>query len=207
MTFAIPLKATLRLITKETVGNKKKIKDIIEKEVFLGELPLAHRAGYVCDQRRRARDCQSAPPFSRRDFRGEHTYQRPAAGFGPDHSVPRFLGRIHRRYPRYDLCPHRQEEEVSGDHAVAGPRLSADKDIIDLFYKKATIELKKRLRQEQAQTRLSTGYLMAEDIIDEETGEVIAEHGSGAHFSARQSAARQEPGGSRRLCIQTKGAG
>ena len=38
MTHAIPLKATLRLITKETVGNKKKIKDIIEKEVFLGEL-------------------------------------------------------------------------------------------------------------------------------------------------------------------------
>jgi len=45
MTFAIPLKATLRLITKETVGNKKKIKDIIEKEVFLGELPLLTELG------------------------------------------------------------------------------------------------------------------------------------------------------------------
>ncbi|MCK4820663.1 DNA-directed RNA polymerase subunit beta, partial [bacterium] len=45
MTYAIPLKATLRLISKETIGNKKKIKDIIEKEVFLGELPLLTELG------------------------------------------------------------------------------------------------------------------------------------------------------------------
>ena len=45
MTYAIPLKATLRLISKETVGNQKKIKDIIEKEVFLGELPLLTELG------------------------------------------------------------------------------------------------------------------------------------------------------------------
>jgi DNA-directed RNA polymerase subunit beta len=40
VTFAAPLKATLRLIVKETVDGRKEIKDIIEQEVYLGEIPL-----------------------------------------------------------------------------------------------------------------------------------------------------------------------
>jgi DNA-directed RNA polymerase subunit beta len=40
VTFAAPLKATLRLIVKEAVDGRKEIKDIIEQEVYLGEIPL-----------------------------------------------------------------------------------------------------------------------------------------------------------------------
>jgi DNA-directed RNA polymerase subunit beta len=40
MTFAAPLKATLRLVMKEEVEGEKKIKAVTEKEVFLGEIPL-----------------------------------------------------------------------------------------------------------------------------------------------------------------------
>jgi len=40
MTFAAPLKATLRLVTKTGEGKEKKAKDILEQDVFLGELPL-----------------------------------------------------------------------------------------------------------------------------------------------------------------------
>ena len=40
MTFAAPLKATLRLVMKEEVEGEKKIKAVTEKEVFLGEVPL-----------------------------------------------------------------------------------------------------------------------------------------------------------------------
>jgi DNA-directed RNA polymerase subunit beta len=40
MTFAAPLKATLRLVMKEDVEGEKKIKAVTEKEVFLGEVPL-----------------------------------------------------------------------------------------------------------------------------------------------------------------------
>jgi DNA-directed RNA polymerase subunit beta len=39
MTFAAPLKAVLRLIIKETVEGTQKVKDILEKELYLGELP------------------------------------------------------------------------------------------------------------------------------------------------------------------------
>ncbi len=40
VTYAAPLKATLRLIVKENVNGRKEIKDIIEQEVYLGEIPL-----------------------------------------------------------------------------------------------------------------------------------------------------------------------
>ncbi len=43
MTFAAPLRATLRLMTKE--GEEKQVKDIIEQDVYLGELPLLTRWG------------------------------------------------------------------------------------------------------------------------------------------------------------------
>ncbi|MGB8658684.1 MAG: DNA-directed RNA polymerase subunit beta [Candidatus Zixiibacteriota bacterium] len=40
MTYAAPLKATLRLVVRESQGKSKTVKDIIEQDVFLGELPL-----------------------------------------------------------------------------------------------------------------------------------------------------------------------
>jgi DNA-directed RNA polymerase beta subunit len=40
MTYAAPLKATLRLIVWEDGGEERRPKDIIEKEVYLGDLPL-----------------------------------------------------------------------------------------------------------------------------------------------------------------------
>ena len=40
MSFAAPLKATLRLVVRESQGKTKTVKDIIEQDVFLGELPL-----------------------------------------------------------------------------------------------------------------------------------------------------------------------
>ncbi|MBA4159311.1 MAG: DNA-directed RNA polymerase subunit beta, partial [Gemmatimonadetes bacterium] len=40
MTYAAPLKATLRLIVWEDTGDERRPKDIIEKEVYLGDLPL-----------------------------------------------------------------------------------------------------------------------------------------------------------------------
>jgi DNA-directed RNA polymerase subunit beta len=45
VTYAAPLKATLRLIVKENVDGRKEIKDIIEQEVYLGEIPLITEKG------------------------------------------------------------------------------------------------------------------------------------------------------------------
>ncbi len=45
MTYAAPLKATLRLVTYEKQGNEQVVKDIISQQVFLGEMPLMTEAG------------------------------------------------------------------------------------------------------------------------------------------------------------------
>ncbi|MGH7546249.1 MAG: DNA-directed RNA polymerase subunit beta, partial [Gemmatimonadota bacterium] len=45
MTYAAPLKAKLRLIIKEEVNGEKRPRDILEKEVYLGELPLLTELG------------------------------------------------------------------------------------------------------------------------------------------------------------------
>ena len=45
MTYAAPLKATLRLIAREQEDKSKEVRDIIEQDVFLGELPLLTRQG------------------------------------------------------------------------------------------------------------------------------------------------------------------
>ncbi len=45
MTYAAPLKATLRLIAKEQDEKSSEVKDIIEQDVFLGELPLITPGG------------------------------------------------------------------------------------------------------------------------------------------------------------------
>jgi len=39
MTYAVPLRATLRLVSKQGEGEEKEVKDIIEQDVYLGELP------------------------------------------------------------------------------------------------------------------------------------------------------------------------
>src|SRR5205814_10477062 len=45
LTFSAPLKATLRLRTREDVDGVRRDKDIIEQEVYLGELPLITDSG------------------------------------------------------------------------------------------------------------------------------------------------------------------
>ncbi len=48
MTYGAPLKATLRLVINEDVGGEKRPRDILEKEVYLGELPLlTHHGTFV----------------------------------------------------------------------------------------------------------------------------------------------------------------
>src|SRR5262245_59523652 len=39
MTYAAPLKARLRLVIRGAEGNKKDVQDIVEQEVYLGEIP------------------------------------------------------------------------------------------------------------------------------------------------------------------------
>jgi DNA-directed RNA polymerase subunit beta len=123
MTYAAPLKATLRLVVWEEVEDEeRRPKDIIEKEVYLGDLPLlttSAPSSSTAPSASSSASCTARPAWSSR----RRAPERLEAVQRPDHPVPRLVGRVHGRYPRRDLRPHRQEEEVPGDRAAARVRL------------------------------------------------------------------------------------
>ena len=123
MTYSAPLKATLQLVIFEDTGDGKRPRNIIEKEVYLGELPLLTELGtFVINGAERV-IVSPAAPVARRGVRGVDAPQRAAPALVADHPVPRLVGRVHRGHPRRDLRPHRQEEEVPGHGAAARVRL------------------------------------------------------------------------------------
>ena len=108
MTYAAPLKAKLRLIVWETLEDaEKRPGDIIEKEVYLGDLPLLTKLGtfiingaerVVVSQLHRFTGCR---------VRAEHSPERLEAAQCEDHPVQGVLGRVHDRHQRHLLRPHR----------------------------------------------------------------------------------------------------
>ena len=124
MTYAAPLKATLRLIVwEELEDSERRPRDIIEKEVYLGDLPLLTELGtFIINGAERVVVSQ-LPPVPWRRVRGECSSQRNPALQRPHHSVPGLLGRVHARYQRHLLRPYRQEEEIPRDGAASGLRV------------------------------------------------------------------------------------
>ena len=123
MTYSAPLKATLQLVINEDVNGVKRPRNIIEKEVYLGELPLLTPLGtfvingaerVIVSQLHRSPGVvfeESTHPNGQRlissriiPFRG---------------SWVEFTVDIHD----VDLRPHRQEEEVPRHRAAARVRL------------------------------------------------------------------------------------
>ena len=177
MTYAIPLKATLRLVTKETVGNKKKIKDIIEKEVFLGELPLLTDLGtFVINGAERVVVSQlhRSPGVIFEETTHTNGQRLFSARIIPFRgSWVEFTVDIHDT-----LFVHiDKKKKFPATTLLRALDYPDDRDIIKLFYQKTQLELKKVVGKTRKKRELSTGYLLVDDIVDQETGEVIAEHG------------------------------
>ena len=123
MTYSAPLKATLQP-RRLRGGRGAEAAQEHHREGGLSRRAAAHHAArHVRHQRRRARRRQPAAPLAGRGVRGGHAPERPAADLGAHHPVPRLVGRVHRRHPRRDLRPHRQEEEVPGHGAAPRVRL------------------------------------------------------------------------------------
>jgi DNA-directed RNA polymerase subunit beta len=178
MTYAIPLKATLRLISKETVGNKKKIKDIVEKEVFLGELPLLTELGtFVINGAERVVVSQlhRSPGVIFEESTHTNGQRLCSARIIPFRgSWVEFTVDIHDTiYVHID-----KKKKFPATTLLRVMGFPENQDIIGLFYKKTTIELKELVGKGKKKRDLSTGYLLAEDLVDEESGEIVAEHGT-----------------------------
>jgi DNA-directed RNA polymerase subunit beta len=167
MTFAAPLKVTMRLVTRQGEGDKKEVKDIIEQDVYLGELPLITEWGtFIVNGAERVIVSQlhRSPGVSFDEEihpNGKKLYSArviPYRGSWLEFSLD--INDI-----MYVYVDSKRKLPVTMLLRAIGR--STDEELISLFYKteKFTLSGKKAKDYE--------GTFLAENIISKETGEVL----------------------------------
>ncbi len=127
MTYAAPLKVTLRLIVfdiDEDTGAKS-VKDIKEQDVFMGDMPLMTPNGtFIVNGTERVIVSQmhrSPGVFFDHDKGKTHSSGQ-AAVCVPDHSLSRLLAGLRVRRQGHRVRPHRPPPETAGDDPALLPR-------------------------------------------------------------------------------------
>lgn len=167
MTFAAPLKATLRLVVRESQGKAKSVKDIIEQDVFLGELPLITDQGtfvingaerVVVSQLHRSPGVffdEEVHPSGKRLFSARIIpYRGSWVEFSLDVNDVMYVNIDSRR-------------RIPATTFLRALGYSSDEDILDLFHQIESVSLQAGKRGELL------GRFCAETIVDKETGEVV----------------------------------
>ncbi len=123
MTYAVPLKVTIRLVVwnKDPETGVKTIRDIKEQEVYFGDIPLMTDNGtFIINGTERVIVSQlHRSPGRLLPQRGEDALHRPA------HPVSRVVGRVRVRHQEPAVRPHRPQAEVPRDRVPARPRACA----------------------------------------------------------------------------------
>jgi len=178
MTYAAPLKATLRLIVWEVLeegakkGTPRRPKDIIEKEVYLGDLPLLTELGtfiingaerVVVSQLHRSPGVvfeESVHP------NGSRLYSARIIPFRG--SWVEFTIDIN------DVCYVHidKKKKFPATALLRALGYSTDADIFRLFYDVADVKLPKSDGKAKADL---VGRVIAEELVDPDTGEVLVE--------------------------------
>jgi len=171
MTYAAPLKATLRLIAREQESKSKDVKDIIEQDVYFGELPLLTNQGtFIINGAERVIVSQlhrSPGVFFDEDFHpnGKKIYSAriiPFRGSWVEFSID-------INDMMYVHIDSRKKLPVTMLLRVLG--FSSDGDIIELFYD--TEELKLTARKYET----LPGRVSVSDVVDTETGDIFISAG------------------------------
>jgi len=171
MTYAAPLKATLRLVSREGEGKEKQVKDIIEQDVYLGELPtITERGTFVINGSERVIVSQ--------------LHRSPGVFFdeGIHPNGKRiFSARIipyRGSWVEFDIdmndVMHVHIDSRRKLHATALLRAigySSDEEILELFHKISAIAITGKGAEK------ALGHFIAENVIDKETGEVVIKAG------------------------------
>ncbi len=113
MTFAVPLKVTIRLVVwnKDPETGREDHPRHQGAGGLLRRHPADDRERHVHHQRHRARHRVAAPSLAGRVL----PLRRQDAVRRADHSVPRLVGRVRVRREEPAVCPHRPEAQVPGD--------------------------------------------------------------------------------------------
>ncbi len=168
MTNAVPLRATLRLITKEGEEDKKEIKDIIEQDVYLGELPLITRWGtFVVNGSERVivGQLHRSPGV----FFNESTHPNGKLLYSA-RIIP-YRGswlefKIDINDIMYVTIDSRRKVPITTLLRAIG--YATDEELLRIFYKIDNITLS------SAKDKDLIDHYLAESIIDKKTGEIIA---------------------------------
>ncbi len=176
LTFAVPLKATLRLIVWESTGEgEKKIKNVIEQEVYLGELPFITDGGtFVINGAERVIVSQlhrSPGVFFDEEIHpnGKRLYSAriiPYRGSWVEFSLD--INDI-----MYVHIDRRRKIPVTILLRALG--YVTDSDILRLFYGVETVKITKTI---SAKDEDLVGRILAADVAHPETGELLGEANS-----------------------------
>lgn len=172
MTYAAPLKATLRLISKQGEGDQKEVKDIIEQDVYFGELPLLTQWGtFIINGAERV--IVSQLHRSPGVFFDEETHpngkQIYSARIIPYRgSWLEFIVDINDIMYVY-IDSRRKLPVTTLLRALGYP---TDEELISAFYKISVFELAGKKEE------TVVGQVVAESMVNKETGEIIVAAGS-----------------------------
>lgn len=170
MTYSVPLKATLRLVFRNLEGQEERIKDIIEQWVFLGELPMMTETGtfiingaerVIVSQLHRSPGVffdESGRTEGKRQFSARIIpYRGPWIEFSLDGSDV-----LHVHIDKKRKVPVTVLLRALG--------YSTDEAILKLFFKLEEVDIKRTRRN-------LADKILAQDVVDGETGEVLASMG------------------------------
>jgi len=172
LTFSAPLKATLRLRIREDVEGEKRDKEIIEQEVYLGELPLLTEKGtFVINGAERVIVSQlhrspgvffedTVSPSGKRLFSARIIPYRGSW-------VEFTLDSNDIMYVHID-----RKRKLPVTILLKALGYGAERDILQLFYTVETVEIGTGKSQKDHAVE---GRVVAEDVLDTETGEVLVE--------------------------------
>jgi DNA-directed RNA polymerase subunit beta len=172
LTFAAPLKTTLRLRIREEQEGQKKEKEIIEQEVYLGELPLLTDKGtFIINGAERVIVSQlhrSPGVFfdSTIHANGKELFSAriiPYRGSWVEFTLD-VKEMMHVHIDRKRKLPVTVLLKALG--------FVSDHDILDLFYEKEAVPIGSGRSKRDLGL---VGRIVAEDVVDAETGEIIVE--------------------------------
>ena len=183
MTYAAPLRVTLRLIVwdvDEETGSRS-VRDIKEQDVYMGDMPLMTDNGtFVINGTERVIVSPDAPQPGR--VLRPRPRQDPQLGqvpvLGPDHPLSRLLARLRVRRQGPDLRPHRPAPQAAGDDAAPGPGPGpGDRSSRPSTARSSSLSAGQGWKTEFRAERLK-GQKLATDLIDASTGQTLAEAGT-----------------------------
>jgi DNA-directed RNA polymerase subunit beta len=180
MTFAAPLKATLRLVVwEELEDGERRPKDIIEKEVYLGDLPLLTDLGtFIINGAERVIVSQlhRSPGVVFEETMHPNGSKLFSARIIPFRgSWVEFTVDIHDViYVHID-----KKKKFPATALLRAFGYGRDEDVLRLFYTTREQDITEEPEAVAGGKRsMAVGALLAEDVIDPETGEVLAETAS-----------------------------